>query len=275
MTTHRNQNMMGKLGHSALQLITVTRTIDAITSVAANPVPLGKRRDAEVVECFVRIKQGTGLARLQDRHQVIQEEIDYLSARCARIGAAMRLGDTSDAHELPGLQDDRNRARRSLARVTEQLQLFTDDRQLAVEELEEILCLPKVTAVRTETPDVIVFTVKATTMYKGISYHLGTWDIYFGDEAGIKGLPKGTGDSEHYRVKRVVNGQRRYIDVGEFHNWKDGSFCFGSNKDRVDTYARRGEFLHGMQAMIVYLSTVHPSKHQRIPKMFHPEYKEG
>ena len=274
MTSHRNQGMMGRLGHSAMQLIASSATITSGAPTGATTL-FGPYSGAEVVECFVRIKQGASIQELYDEREHTLEDIKYYNNVCAQIGEQLQHGDASNVEMLEQNQDDRNKARRTLARIDERLLQHNDDRQMAIEELEEILCLPKVIAVRQATSDVIVFTVKATTEYEGNVYHLGTWDIYFGTVDDLEDITRTRGDMEHYRIKRVRKGLKRPAGVTEFHNWDDGGFCFGSNYDRIDGYARRGEFLHCMQAMILYLSTVQSSKRQRIPKMFHLDRKEG
>lgn len=271
MTDHRHQGVMGKL---AMQLIALSRPASDTVPTSTSSTLFSSYREAEVVECFVRVKQGAGIQELQVEREHTLEDIKFYSSLCAQIGEQLRAGDLSNLEKLKESQEDRNKARKVLARIDERLRQHTDDRQLAIEELEEILCLPKVIAVRLAAPDIIVFTVKATTPYKGNVYHLGTWDIYFGDVDSLEGVIKNRGDEEHYRVKRVKRGLKKDVSVTEFHNWPDGSFCFGSNYDRIDGYARRGEFLHGMQAIILYLSTVQPGKRQQIPKMFHLDRKE-
>lgn len=222
----------------------------------------------EVAECFVRVKHGAGIEELQDDRKKAKQRLVRLNSECNALSVLLRNGNEAKGPALLRRQDDRHEARLELARINEQLSFYAErhqDQSLIVQELEKILCLPQILAARAENPSVIVFTVHATTVYRSILYHLGTWDVFFGN---VEDMEKGEGDEDHFRVKRVAGGPIRNVGPTEFHNWSDGSFCFGTNRDRLEEYAKKGDFLHGMQAIIMYLSTIKQNKRLEIPKTF-------
>ncbi len=243
--------------------------------VAMRAVRRNLHDDYDVADCFWRIKQYPDKQMIQEQRQKLEADIACLNDRCKQLGELLKSGEESDVALLENLQADRNKAKQKLASVNEQAKQQVEDRKMAIQELEDILCLPQVIAVRAETPDVIAFTVVATTEHKDVTYHLGTWDIFFGNVESARHLTKGSGDRDSYRVKRVVSGLTRASSVTEFHNWDDDSFCFGTNYGTVNNYAKSRDFLHGIQAMIMYLSTIKLGKRQEIPKAFKIHKKEG
>ncbi|MDB5184155.1 MAG: hypothetical protein JWO07_836 [Candidatus Saccharibacteria bacterium] len=236
----------------------------------------------DTLAVFRRIKEGPSLSDLRAYRKDLQSRLGRVQRGCvARSNVLARTGDPADFDKLQSSQGFANRLRRQIVDVTEQIEQFKHNTDSPATELEAIALLPQVIGIRAETPETLVITVVASAPLKGKYYHLGTWDIYFGKLEGLGimchdfkqtldvPLRQGSGDMPHYRVRRAIETRVEYTET-TYHNWPDGSFCFGNNREAIEKLAKDREYLHAIQVMVTYLSWCKGSKLDNLPKYFRP-----
>lgn len=230
-----------------------------------------------VLDCFTMIKYGPSLKTLKRRRGKKLFRLNSLIRQIKHMGEVVAETESSeDFTVLQQLQESLRRTKLRLGELEGEIENYGQQEYSAADELALIAALPQVIGIRANTPDILVVTVVASIKVSSRAYHLGTWDIFFGklDEArhlGVK-LSAGSGDASHYRIRRTVGVETRIEDGvwTEYHNYKDGSFCFGNNKSRVNELATKREYLHCVQLMINYMSWISETRRDKVPKLFQP-----
>lgn len=194
---------------------------------------------------FTKLRKERRLIQLRDEEAEVKQTLkqygDEIRDRQQKLGE-IRVSIKNLEAEAPPDLDESNRER-------------------IESEFQRIIETPGVAAVRVVNDEVSVL-VRPRYTYEGKRYHLGDWEIRFGDPERGNYL---------YTYCLEVGARKSWLDR---HGWQyplygyRDRFCFGARATEISNHLSRGQYAEAVELAIECMQTINPEHQHDIPNAF-------
>jgi hypothetical protein len=209
----------------------------------------GYREDSQVARAtYVSLRTTKWLRSFTERRQNAQSELEYTERDLRQLGERMR-----DAQSRLGTL-------RADVRRYEELETDAEsapELQHVETEYDRLLRLPGVAGIRVVNDDQLCLLVKVRSIYEGVLYDFGDWEIRFGPR------------SRHLGTRRLRSGVRgTWHGMEPPYNNGDGTFCFGARGQVIADNVLQGQYLEAVEIAINCMHSVNDGHEQFIPQAY-------